>query len=265
MSLLVLNKDPANAVTAALAVSGFTPSQVTKYTLSSAAPNSIVASASQAWMSTMNFPAYSATLLVISGSMAANPATEWDPNPDTIMVPAGGSVTLQPAITSGTGTVTLGPAAADSGITLQVTQGSVTTSQNGAVTVTADNTPGFYHYALSGTDNLGVSQQQGGWIVVGKPSATFTTTGDGQSGPHGTTLNLSVTLIPGASGGTASGASVLFTTDAGTLSNRIVTTNSGGVAAVVLTLPSTAGTVHVSADGPVGLGHPVATFTETSQ
>jgi hypothetical protein len=101
--------------------------------------------------------------------------------------------------------------------------------------------------------------------VVGKPAATLIKTGDRQTGTHGTTLNLSVTLVPGSSGGSPTGASVLFTTDAGSLSSRIVTTNPSGVGAVVLTLPATPGTVHVTAEGPVGLGHPVVTFTETSQ
>jgi len=265
MTLLAINKDPANAVTTAFALNGFTPSQVTSYTLSSTSPNSIVASASGAWTPTVTLPKYSATLFVITGTTANNPATEWDANPDTVMVPAGGTFTLQPAITSGTGTVTLAAPTSDTGITVAVTQGSVSTAQKGSVTVTAGNTPGFYHYILPGTDNAGVTQNEGGWIVVGKPAATFTKTGDNQTGTHGTTLNLSVTLVPGSSGGTASGASVLFTTDAGSLSSRIVMTNGSGVAAVVLTLPATAGTVHITAEGPVGLGHPVATFTETSQ
>jgi len=265
MTLLLMNKDPANAVTTALALNGFTPSQVTAYTLSSASPTSIVASATQAWNSTVTLPKYSVTLFVISGTTANNPATTWDPNPDTVMVPAGGTVALQPMITSASGTVTLGTPTFDTGITFAVTQGSVSTSTKGAVTVTAGNMPGFYHYVLPGTDNAGVTQNEGGWIVVGKPAASFTKTGDGQAGTHGTTLNLSVTLVPGASGGTVTGASVLFTTDAGSLSSRVVTTNSSGLAAVVLTLPATAGTVHVTAEGPVGLGHPIATFTETSQ
>jgi hypothetical protein len=131
--------------------------------------------------------------------------------------------------------------------------------------VTAGSTPGFYHYTLPGIDNAGVTQNEGGWIVVGKPAATLAKSGDNQTGTHGTTLNLSVTISPGSSGGTATGASILFSTDAGTLSSRIVTTNASGVAAVVLTLPASAGAVHVTAEGPVGLGHPVATFLETSQ
>jgi len=76
---------------------------------------------------------------------------------------------------------------------------------------------------------------------------------------------LSVTLNAGSSGGTKSGASVYFTTDAGTLSAPIVVTDSNGNATVTLTLPVSAGVVHVQAEGPYGLGHPVATFTETAQ
>jgi hypothetical protein len=83
---------------------------------------------------------------------------------------------------------------------------------------------------------------------------------------------LAVTLTPGQSGGTASGASVLFTTTAGTLSNGttsgskvIALTNSSGVASVSLTLPATAQTVDVEAQAPYGLGNPVVGFTETAQ
>ena len=82
-------------------------------------------------------------------------------------------------------------------------------------------------------------------------------------GQPGSQLNLSVTLHPGRSGGSAAGGTVLFTTNGGTLSNRIVNTDSNGNAPVVLTLPANSGTVHVTAEGQFGLGHPVATFTET--
>jgi hypothetical protein len=56
---------------------------------------------------------------------------------------------------------------------------------------------------------------------------------------------------------------VFFSASAGTLSGRLVTTDSSGNAAVVLTLPQSAGTVHVTAEGPYGLGHPEVVFTET--
>jgi Glycoside hydrolase family 44/Fibronectin type III domain len=265
LTVLMINKDPQNAVTAQITLNGFTPSQVTAHTLSQSAPTSIVASAEAAWSSARTFPAYSATLLVIAGAMAKAPSAEWDLNPDTVMVPAGGSVTLQPKITSTTGSVILTSEQSDSGITVALTQPNLTTTQNGTVTVTAGNTPGFYHYTVTGLDGSGLSQNQAGWIVVGNLAATLTKTGDGQSATRGSTVNLSVTLNPGQSGGTAAGASILFTTDAGTLSNRIVTTDSSGKASVVLTLPSSAGAVHVTAEGPIPLGHPTASFTETAQ
>jgi len=265
MTIMVLNKAPGATYNATFAMNGFTPSQVTAYTLSSKSPATIVASAAKAWSSTMSFAPYSATLLVVTGSMANLPEAEWDLNPDTTMLPAGGTVTLAPKIVSGAGTVTLGTPTFSTGITVAVTQGTVTSSQNGAITVTAGKTPGFYFYTVPGTDSAGATQEQSGWIVVGNPPATLTKQGDGQTGAPGANLNLSVTLNPGASGGSPTGATVYFTTSAGTLSNQLVTTDSSGNAAVVLTLPSSAGTVQVTAQGPYGLGHPVETFTETVQ
>jgi hypothetical protein len=281
MTLLVLNKDPQNSANVTFTLNGFNPSSVVSYTLASTVPTTIAASSSASWSSTMTFAPYTATLLVITGSVANTPASEWDLNPDTTMVAAGGTVTLQPEITNGTANVTLESAAFDSfegstacsGGTITLTGATITPSEPGTITVNAGATPGFCHFTVTGTDGS-VTQTQGGWIVVGNPAATFTQTGSGQSGAPGTALAspLTVTLVPGASGGTDDGASVLFSTNAGTLSNGttsgpkvIAVTNSSGVASVTLTLPSSAGTVTVTAEGPYGLGHPVATFTETSQ
>jgi hypothetical protein len=44
-----------------------------------------------------------------------------------------------------------------------------------------------------------------------------------------------------------------------------VVTDDNGNAPVVLTLPSSPGTVKVTAEGEYALGHPVVTFTETAQ
>lgn len=264
LTMLVLNKDPSNTVQAQFAVNGFTPQQVTSYTLASSNPTKIIASNTIAWSSTVNFAPYSATLLVVTGT-AQLPGAEWDLNPDTTMVAAHKSVVLTPKITSGTATVTLGAPQSDSGITVAVTQPTLSPGHNGKITVTAGATPGFYHYTVPSTDSAGVAQQQGGWILVGNPSASLTKTGDNQKGAVGSQLNLSVTINPGTSGGSAAGGTILFTTTAGSLSSRLVTTDSSGKASVVLTLPSTAGTVHVTAEGQYALGHPVATFTETAQ
>jgi hypothetical protein len=281
MTLLVLNKDPQNSATVTFTLSGFTPSNVLSYTLASTAPTAITASSSASWSSTMTFAPYTATLLVISGSVATAPASEWDLNPDTTMVAASGTVTLQPEITKGTANVTLESAAFDSfegstacSGTITLTDATITPTQTGTITVKAGSTPDlFCHFTVTGNDGT-VTQTQGGWIVVGNPAATFTQTGSGQAGARGTALPtpLTFTLVPGASGGTIDGASILFSTNAGTLSNGtpggqkvIALTNSSGVASVTLTLPASAGTVTVTAEGPYGLGHPVATFTETSQ
>jgi hypothetical protein len=264
MTLLVLNKDPSNTVQAQFALNGFTPHQFKSYTLASTNPTKIVATASKAWAASMTFAPYTATLLVVSGTSQL-PAAEWDLNPDVTMVAAGKKVNLAPKVTSGTGTVTLGTPQSDSGITLALTQPSLSPGHNGQMTVTAGTTPGFYHFTVPSTDTAGVAQEQSGWILVGNPSATLSKTGDNQKGAAGSKLNLSVALNAGQSGGSAGGATILFTTNAGSLSNRIVTADSSGKAAVVLTLPASASAVRVTAEGPYGLGHPVATFTETAQ
>ena len=271
MTVLVINKDPVNPAPVLFNISGFTPTEVTSYSLSKTSPTSIVASTAQPWVSIRVVPAYTAALYVITGTTAKVPAAQWDLNPDTIQVPANGTVTLSPKIVSGTGSVTLGTPTFDSGITVAVTGATVTSTKNGSVTVTAGSTPGFYHYSIPGTDSVATTTQSG-YILVGNPAATFTETGGGQTGTPGTALPtpLSVILNAGNSGGSASGASVLFTASAGMLSNGIrsgtkviAVTNSAGTASVTLTLPSTAGTVTVTAEGQYALGHPVATFTET--
>jgi Glycoside hydrolase family 44 len=265
LTLMVINKSPHASVQSQFTVNGFTPKRVTAYTLSSKSPTKIVVSPPRAWTSTRSFAPYTATMLVVSGSIAQTPSADWDLNPDTIMIRARGATTLQPKLVSGAGTVTLGTPKSDSGITLVVTQPTITSNQNGSITVTAGGAPGFYHFSVPSTDSAGVVQTQSGWIVVGNPPATFTKTGDHQKGARGSQLNLSVVLHANQSGGNASGGTILFTTDGGTLSNRIVNTDSSGNAPVVLTLPANPGTVHVTAEGQFGLGHPVAKFTETSQ
>ncbi len=277
LTIMVVNKDPANAANVTFNLSNFVGGTYTSYTLSQSSPTAIVASSSKPWSASQTFAPYTATLLVVTGAQNSVPAAEWDLNPDTIMVPAGGTVTLNPYITSaksGGATVTLSSASFDAGGgTMSLTDANLSQTPltgHGVITVNAGMTPGFYHFTVMSTDSSSVQQKQGGWIVVGNPPATLTKTGDGQTGGKGANLTLSATLVPGSSGGTAAGATIRFTTSAGTLSggtygsttSQLATTNSSGVASVTLTLPSTAGTVTVTAEGPFQLGHPVATFTE---
>ena len=148
----------------------------------------------------------------------------------------------------------------------------ITPSLPATINVKAASTPGFCHYTVTGSDGT-ATQTQGGWIVVGNPAATLTSSGNNQSGSVGTALSqpLTVTLNPGQSGGSATGAGILFTTSAGSLSNGttsgksvIAQTNSSGVASVTLTLPSSAGTVTVTAQDQFALGGTSVTFTETA-
>jgi hypothetical protein len=97
--------------------------------------------------------------------------------------------------------------------------------------------------------------------------------GDNQSANAGTALAqpLTITLDPGQSGGTATGAGILFTTSAGTLSNGttsgtsvIAQTNGSGVASVTLTLPAAKGPVTVTAQDMMALGGTTVTFTATA-
>ncbi len=277
LTIMVLNKDPGNSAVVNFQINNFSGTSCTAYTLSQSSPNAIASSSCQA-SGSMTFAPYTVTLLVLSGAQASVPASEWDLNPDTTMVPAGGTVTLNPIITSGTSgaTVTLTAASFDSGGgTMSITNANVTqTPSNAAITVTAGTTPGFYHYTVTSKDSSSVIQKQGSWIIVGNPPATLTQTGNGQTGGVSTTLTLSVTLVPGTSGATSgAGATIRFTTDAGTLSGgtagnattQLVTTNSSGVATVTLTLPATAGPVTVIVEGPYQLGHPIAKFSETAQ
>ncbi len=265
LTAMILNKDPNNSAQVTFSTNGFTPQKVTAYTLSSTNPTKIVASSAKAWTSTMNFAPYSATLLVVSGTSQL-PGAEWDLNPDTTQLAADAKVQLlHPKLVSGSATVTLGAPQFDSGITVAVTQPTVSKSEQGSITVTAGSTAGFYHYSVPSEDSTGLAQTQDGWILVGNPPASLSKTGDKQKGAAGTQLNLSVTLNPGQSGGSAAGGTILFTTSAGSLSSRTVVTNSSGVAPVVLTLPLNSGTVQVTAEGEYGLGHPVVTFTETAQ
>src|SRR5215470_7793894 len=67
LTLMVVNKDPNNAAQTTFTFNHFNVSQFSSYSFSQASPNNIVASASQAWSSTMTFQPYTATLLVVSG------------------------------------------------------------------------------------------------------------------------------------------------------------------------------------------------------
>jgi hypothetical protein len=164
--------------------------------------------------------------------------------------------------------VTLTSATGTGGVTLALTNKSITAKTNGLITIHAPSTPGLYSFTVTGEDSAGTSQTQQGWVLATVPAGSLTKTGDKQTAAPGAKITLTATYTPGAAastGATAGGVDLLFTASAGTLSQRIARTASTGAATVELTLPSTAGTVTVTAVGPVFWGTPTATFTETVQ
>jgi hypothetical protein len=277
MTIMVLNKDPGNTANVTFNLSGFSATTYTTYTVASTNPGSITASASTAWSATQSFAANTITLLVVSGSQSSKPDSEWYLNPDDLMIPASGAGLLNPKIVRGTAPVTLTSAVFDafedatacSG-SLTLTNLTITPTQPATITVNPGSIPGFCHYTVTGNDGVS-TQTEGGWIVVGNPAAMLTRSGNNQSGSSGTALSqpLTVTLTPAQSGGLASGAGILFSTSAGTLSTGTTTgtsviaqTNSSGIASITLTLPSTKGTVTVTAQDQFALGGASVTFTE---
>ncbi len=278
LTIMVLNKDPGNSANVTFNLNGFNATTYTTYTVASTNPGSITNSASTSWNATQSFAANSITLLVVSGSQPAKPSSEWYLNPDDLMIPASGTGILKPMLMSGTANITLSSAVFDAfeGATacsgsLSLTNPVITAAMPATIAVNPGSTPGFCHYTVTGNDGVS-TQTQGGWIVVGEPSATLAVSGgNNQSGSAGTALSqeLAVTLSSVPAGFTNTGADVLFTTSAGTLSNgtttgtRVIgTTNSSGVASVTLALPPSAGTVTVTAKDQFALGGASVTFTE---
>ena len=270
LTLLVVNKDPTHPAAVSFNLSGFNPATMRAFTLSSAKPTSIVATASQSWSSSQTFAPYSATLVVASGRAPQPVAAEWDLNPDTLLANTSSSVTIAPIITSGTGSVTLTGATGSGGLTLALTQPKLMppSSANAAaalVTIKTPANPGIYSFTVTGKDSGGTIQTQQGWVFSTVPAAKLTKSGDNQSAHRGTKISLTATFVPGSSGATAGGVDLLFTTTAGTLNARILRTSGNGNTTVTLTLPNSPGKVTVTAVGPVFWGTPLATFTATAQ
>ena len=111
------------------------------YTLASTASSAISASTSAAWNASQSFAPYSITLLVINGSEASKPASEWYLNPDDLMIPASGTATLHPAISSGSAAVTLSSAVFDAYEGASACSGSLALTSS---TITASQ-PGNHH------------------------------------------------------------------------------------------------------------------------
>lgn len=271
LRLMIVNKDPARSAAVTFTLDHFDPAAITSYTLSQAEPTSIVASKSMPWTATQTFAPYSATLIVVRGQAAHTIAEEWDLNPDTILAPTSGSVTIHPTITYGNGPVTLISASGLGKLTFNIAGKVMNSLANGEIVINTPAAPGLYPFTVTARDSAGTEQTQQGWVLATVPASTLTKTGDRQSAKPGARITLTATFAQGApanvdgygTGVSSAGVDLLFTASAGTLSQRIVRTSATGQATVELTLPSKSGPVTVTAVGPVFWGAPTAIFTET--
>jgi hypothetical protein len=266
LTLMVVNKDPANQAAVTFNLAGFTPTSMQTYTLSQANPTSILASATTPWSPSQAFAPFSATLLVVSGQSAQSVAAEWDLNPDTLLAPTSGTVTIAPTLTSNAGSVTLTSATGTGGLAVTLTNPSIAAGSNGLVTIQTPATPGLYSYSVTGQDSAGISQTQQGWVLATVPAATLSKVGDYQTAAPGSTISLLAVYQPGAdpsTGATAAGVDLLLTPSAGVVSQRIVRTGVNGLVNVQWTLPTTPGTATLTVTGPVFWGSPTTTFTAT--
>ena len=267
---MVINKSPSTTVSTTISLSHFTPRPRDVYAFSGFA-NHDRARVPAAGRGTYSFAPYSATLLVISGNVTQAPAVEWDLNPDATMVPAGGSVARFPQIVSGTGTATLNSQQSDNGITVTLTEPTSLCRPRAAV-----GDPDRFRRRHSRLLPLHCDwhRQHRHAADTGRMDRGGKSGGDGDKDRgqrDRLLLTLTATFNVGSSGATPQGASILFTTTGGTLSDTgssglacnstttacIATTDSSGNATLTLTLPIGTGKVTVTAEGPFPLGHPV--------
>lgn len=297
LTLMVVNKSPADELAATLNIQNFSPAQVATYAITAADPGQIVSTPAAAFNASMTFPPYSVTLVVLTGQGTA-PAAEWSLGtslaptatpwmpPAVAMVSAGGTAVF-PVAGAGAGTVNITSVTADAPLEASAAVDNTAPTHQTLVSITApaSTPPGFYHFQATGSDSSGTVTTQAGIIEVGDPAATFTAAGNNQTGTAGAVLTtpLSVTVNPGSSQASAGGLDILFSitsSGGGSLAAAgngkllaanangtmiLMATDATGTASVALTLPATAGAVTVEAEGAYAIGHPIQMFQETAQ
>ena len=282
MTIMVLNKDPGNTANVTFNLNGFSATTYTAYTLASTNPGSITTSASAAWSATQSFAALQ------------HHAAGGQRNPD---LQARLGVVFESGRSDDSG---LGHGDSESedherhghrdtelgglrclrgrhGVQrfAHADRPTITPTTPATITVNTSSTPGFCHYTVTGSD--GDVHPDTGRMDRGRQARRHACLSGRQpirqrrNGSAAAALTVTLSSIPsGTSRNT--GAGILFTTSAGTLSNGddsgtsvIAHTNASGNASVTLTLPSTQGTVTVTAQDQFALGGASVTFTETAK
>ncbi len=165
LTLMTINKDSKNSVTAQIKLNGFTPTAMTAYERLGDG-KSIAVSPPVAAPRAYTFKPYSQTLLVFNGSTAPG-AIDWCIDRDSLMMIAGSHALLKVFTNRIHGSVHLVSINAQPGITMTIRSPNVTSSHRGVVDVSAGSNPGFYHFTVKGESSSRHLETQSGWIVVG--------------------------------------------------------------------------------------------------
>ena len=247
LTIMVLNKDPANSAQVTFTTTGFTPTNMNDLHFVA-----IVAFVNCGWIVESVVVDHDIRALYRDfdggqrqhgqhsglgmgpGSGHDDGGGEWNQHAASDLITGAANVALSAAAFD-----SFEGAPACTGGTITLTTPLITTGAQGEITVNAGSTPGFCHFTVTGDARHGNPDRR--WMDRGgQPGGdSGQNGGDGQTGSKGAALPtpLAVTLTPDPSGGKNAGASVLFTASAGSLSNGttsgskvIAVTNSSGVA-----------------------------------
>jgi len=169
LTVMAINKDPKNSVTARIELIGFQPNNMTAYERS-ATDTSITALPATAASGTYTFKPYSQTLLAFSGSSATG-AVNWSVTPDALMMPTDGQAVLHVQTGEAQGSVKIAGINAQAGVTMTVHQFHLAAGHPATIDVAAGAKPGFYRFTVTGKTSTGHLEAQSGWIVVGVPGS----------------------------------------------------------------------------------------------
>jgi phosphatidylinositol glycan class B len=169
LTVMAINKDPRNGVTAKLDLEGFTPESVNEFTR--AGDEKVITASPQAKpTASYTFKPYSQTLLVFQGN-AASGAADWSIDRDSLMMVTGGKAVLNINADGERGGVEIASVKAPAEVTMTVRNSSVAPDKPGLIDVAAGDKPGFYRFTVTGKAASGRIQTQSGWIVVGLPGS----------------------------------------------------------------------------------------------
>lgn len=169
LTVMAINKDPKNSVTARINLVGFQPTEMVA-SERSGRDTSVTTASPRAALNSYTFKPYSQTLLTFRGS-AAPGAVNWSIDRDALMMVPNERTVLRVTADKGQGGLKIVGITAPAGVTMSVRQPHVTTGHPGSFSVTAGTTPGFYKFTVTGQTAAGRRQTQSGWIVVGVPGS----------------------------------------------------------------------------------------------